>query len=72
MVQGAGWRVKGGGRRASRRVQECTDDEVTVDDFMEVGPRRMLLAVQKHPAVYQRHLPEETCGGLKFCESVHD
>ena len=54
------------------RLQECTDDEVTVDNFMEVCPRLMLLAVQKHPAVYQRHLPEETRGVLKFCESVHD
>ena len=31
-------------------VQECTDDEVTVDDFMEVGSCLMLLAVQKHSA----------------------
>ena len=53
-------------------MQECTDNEVTVDDFMEVGPRLMLLAVQKHPPADQRHLPEETRGVLQVCYFVHD
>jgi len=75
-VEGGGCRVQGVecsvGCRACRRLQECTDDEVTVDDFIEVGPRLMLLTVQVHPAVDQRHLPEETRGVLQVCDFVHD
>ena len=42
------------------RVQECTDDQVAVDNLMEVGSRLMCLAVQKHPACRapQFHLDE--------------
>ena len=50
-VQGLFFRVTGVGCRAhSAGFEECTDDEVTVDDLMQVGSRLMPLAVKKHPA----------------------